>query len=114
MVDVILITDGLRDSGIVAVNRNGHWGVICDREWGHREASVVCLMLGYTGASMATRSHDSDLDVVLRNVQCSEEEATIQECSYLLSSVCNPHSFGKAGVQCSNITTGMLDLYFKR
>lgn len=34
---------------------NGQWGTICDENWSHEAAEVVCKELGYSGAIFATK-----------------------------------------------------------
>lgn len=40
--------------GNVEILHNGKWGNICDDEWDHLEATVVCRQLGFNGAVEAT------------------------------------------------------------
>ena len=42
------LQDGTDPSnGRVEVCQNGIWGSVCNSEWDHNDASVVCRQLGY-------------------------------------------------------------------
>lgn len=36
-----------RSKGKFDLFYNGHWGAVCARRWGRREATVACRMLGF-------------------------------------------------------------------
>lgn len=43
-------------TGNVEILHEGKWGSICDDEWDHLEANVVCRQLGFDNAIKATTS----------------------------------------------------------
>ncbi len=47
--DVRLMNGTGPHSGRVEVCFSGRWGTVCDDNWGHDDATVVCNQLNYTG-----------------------------------------------------------------
>jgi len=43
----------------VEVYHDAQWGTICDKNWGQKEAEVVCKELGYSGAIFAIKKAHS-------------------------------------------------------
>lgn len=39
---------------------DGQWGTICDENWSHDAADVVCKELGFSGALFATKKAYND------------------------------------------------------
>ena len=99
--DVQLVTDGYRNSGLVTVLHDGHWGVICDDHWDDVDASVVCSMLGYNGSSRATVEHHTKQPFSLDNVECVGTESRVHDCMHNDWNVHNCLAHEGAGVICS-------------
>ena len=92
------------NEGRVEVNYNGEWGTVCDNEWDHTDASVVCRQLGFGSAGLAIYSaffgEGSGL-ISLDNVLCTGEEPILARCGHLgvnITRSCT-HS-DDAGVRC--------------
>jgi len=67
------------------VYRNGFWGTICKDGWNTPDASVVCRMLGYTGAWTAgccTEYPGGTGPVWLSELSCTGEEKSLTECGH--------------------------------
>ena len=96
---------------------NGVWGSVCDSGWGYFDAAIVCLQMGFQGASMFYRApviinysyswlttylYACRVDATattnsffgdgagpyhLSSVSCSGEERTLLDCSYTNQSI---------------------------
>ncbi|XP_078701057.1 uncharacterized protein LOC144927503 isoform X2 [Branchiostoma floridae x Branchiostoma belcheri] len=100
------------DKGVVEVRvNNGTWGRICDSDWGRKEADIVCRERLYDKAAKsykhaASRFGSYDFNFAISDVECTGNELTFSECSFVWdTSVCQSKSGMKfaAGVKC--ITT---------
>ena len=73
------------NKGRVEVYRNGFWGTICRDGWDILDASVVCRMLGYTGAWKAGCCEDylgGTGPVWLSEISCTGREKSLLECDH--------------------------------
>ena len=73
------------NKGRVEVYRNGFWGTICKDGWNIPDASVVCRMLGYSGAWTAgccTEYPGGTGPVWLSDLSCTGEEKSLTECGH--------------------------------
>ncbi|XP_030845075.1 deleted in malignant brain tumors 1 protein isoform X2 [Strongylocentrotus purpuratus] len=89
--------------GRVEIQYNGVWGTICDDDWDINDASVVCRMLGFQGASGAPGSAQFGQGtgpIQLDDVGCSGDEQTIFDCAYPAFGVHNCGHYEDAGVIC--------------
>ena len=80
-----LVGGTTRSKGRVEVYRNGFWGTICKDGWNIPDASVVCRMLGYTGAWTAGCCTDypgGTGPVWLSDLSCTGEEKSLTECGH--------------------------------
>ncbi|XP_072445130.1 neurotrypsin isoform X4 [Chiloscyllium punctatum] len=67
--------------GRVEVYVNGKWGLICNKNWDNRDASVVCRQLGYSESGNAGQVLVSGLVLIhWSNVQCRGDEYNLFEC----------------------------------
>ncbi|XP_072353943.1 neurotrypsin [Scyliorhinus torazame] len=69
--------------GRVEVYVNGVWGLICQKNWDNRDASVVCRQLGFGESGKAEQIPISGLVLVpvhWSNVQCRGDEHSLFEC----------------------------------
>ncbi|XP_072051705.1 scavenger receptor cysteine-rich domain-containing protein DMBT1-like [Amphiura filiformis] len=102
--DVIRLVGGSSlNEGRVEVLVNGVWGSVCDDFWDINDASVACRQLGFPSAISAHGSAvfgRSSGPILLDDLECLGDEASLQECSSADSHNCG-HS-EDAGVICQS------------
>ncbi|XP_045212294.2 uncharacterized protein LOC123563518 [Mercenaria mercenaria] len=91
-------------AGRVEVKYLGEWGVICDDNWDNKDATVICNMLGYKGATAMATGHSKygsgNGNFLLDEVDCTGIEDSISECKHNGWKVNDCRSFEVAGVVC--------------
>ncbi|XP_033763806.1 soluble scavenger receptor cysteine-rich domain-containing protein SSC5D-like [Pecten maximus] len=106
----VRLVDGPNASeGRVEVFYDGRWGTVCDDNWDDDDASVVCRMLGYSGAQAVhtskARYGSGHGPIWLDETQCSGQETNLGQCSM------EPYGHGDcdhsedAGVICQALPT---------
>ncbi|NP_999762.1 scavenger receptor cysteine-rich protein type 12 precursor [Strongylocentrotus purpuratus] len=93
--------------GRVEISLGGDWGTVCDDSWGIEDAHVVCRQLGFGPALSAVTAASfgqGSGSILMDNVQCSGDEATIAECSHNGIGIHNCGHQEDAGVVCSRAT----------
>lgn len=75
-----------RCEGRVEVEKNGHWGTVCDDGWDMNDVSVVCRELS-CGAAKHTPAGilyppvaEEDQPVFIQVALCNGTEGTLAEC----------------------------------
>ncbi|XP_076469452.1 scavenger receptor cysteine-rich type 1 protein M130-like [Babylonia areolata] len=91
--------------GRVEVERNGQWGIVCDDEWDHTDAAVVCRQLGFDGTNaralpLATYGVGSGL-IMMDEVSCHGTEAVLWDCPNAGYRVHDCEISEAAGVDCA-------------
>lgn len=90
--------------GRVEISLGGDWGTVCDDSWGIEDAHVVCRQLGFGPALSAVTAASfgqGSGSILMDNVQCSGDEATIAECPHNGIGIHNCGHQEDAGVVCS-------------
>ncbi|XP_022102301.1 sushi, von Willebrand factor type A, EGF and pentraxin domain-containing protein 1-like isoform X2 [Acanthaster planci] len=71
-------------SGYVEIFHDAEWGRVCDTDWDHADAHVVCKQQGYNGAkfpaSNFTEPPNPGLPIILDNLQCTGRETALADC----------------------------------
>ncbi|XP_072166207.1 scavenger receptor cysteine-rich domain-containing group B protein-like [Diadema setosum] len=70
--------------GVVRYREDTTNGLICDEDWGSREATVVCRQLGYTEASSSKPVSLESVkgNIFYRDYQCEGTESQLRDCAY--------------------------------
>ncbi|XP_023933510.1 deleted in malignant brain tumors 1 protein, partial [Lingula anatina] len=111
-VEVRLVGGFHAGEGRVEVFHNGIWGTVCDRGWDNNDARVVCRMLGYhtqgPGTYAITHFGQGTGSILLDNVACSGNEASIKDCRHRGWMTNNCYHYEDAGVRC--VTDGRFEV----
>ena len=94
--------DSDSNGNVFAVNRNGHFGPVCDDDWSNTDATTVCRQLGFDGGNSKTNSFYGTVpaDFAMDNVGCSSADNVLQNCEYQDETAENCGSGEGAGVSC--------------
>mmetsp|Transcript_28545 Transcript_28545/g.62834 ORF Transcript_28545/g.62834 Transcript_28545/m.62834 type:complete len:671 (-) Transcript_28545:1338-3350(-) len=103
-----LVNGRTSSEGRVEVLVGGRWGTVCDDLFGSAEARVICRQLGLPSSSASAKGNayfgqNSALPIVMDDLGCKGNEATLQACKY--KSVHNCQHYEDAGVICAGTTT---------
>ena len=108
MLQIRLVGGSSGIEGRVEIFYGGVWGTVCDDGWNLNDASVVCRMLGYDGATdspCCARFGQGSGSILLDDVQCSGTEDNLGECEHRSFGEHNCGHYEDAGVICYE--TGM-------
>ncbi|KAF7996923.1 hypothetical protein HCN44_002569 [Aphidius gifuensis] len=100
---VKLVGGKYNNEGNVEILHEGKWGNICDDEWDHLEATIVCRQLGFDGAIEATRNArfgQARRRFWLNNMFCDGTEQSLSKCRFDHWGNYNCDSSEAAGVIC--------------
>ncbi|KAL8565021.1 hypothetical protein ACOMHN_003397 [Nucella lapillus] len=99
----VRLAGGGENEGRVEVHYMGEWGTVCDDSWDISDATVVCRMMGFPGADRASVAAEFGVgegNILLDDVECGGDEASLQDCPAQPWKQHNCHSFEAAGVVC--------------
>ncbi|XP_060911854.1 scavenger receptor cysteine-rich domain-containing group B protein [Labrus mixtus] len=102
---MVRLVDGQhRCEGRVEMFSNSEWGTVCDDAWDLPDAKVVCRQMGCGDAAVARGEAffgPGTGTILLDNLKCSGEEASLKECSHISWKMHNCDHTEDAGVTCS-------------
>ena len=85
------------------VSYDGDWGTVCDDNWDHRDAMVVCRSVGYPFVrSIQVNFGEGTGQIYLDDVNCLGNEQTLMECRYVYWGRHNCDHSKDVGVVCSS------------
>ncbi|CAB1338129.1 unnamed protein product [Coregonus sp. 'balchen'] len=93
--------------GRVEVFHGNRWGSVCDDQWDHRDAEVVCRQLGFGGVAKAwSWAHfgQGSGPIQLDAVRCTGNELFLDQCLHGDWEQHNCDHMEDAGVSCSPYT----------
>ena len=80
------VRDDYISEGVVQVEREGRWGIICPTEWNYNEARVVCGQLGFPDASKQVSpqeiTQEIDATYWMDKVSCTGVESSLVSCDH--------------------------------
>jgi len=83
---------------------NNAWGTVCDDNWDHQDARVVCRQLGFGDSGTAihrfTPHAFPNVSIWLDNVNCNGQEARLIDCMHSGVGNSNCDHDEDAGVTC--------------
>ena len=97
--------------GRVEVHVNDTWATICDEPWDIYDASVICEIMGYVGASEAHKESffgQGSGPILQLDSSCAGQEVDIALCFYEVSTIHDCDHNNDAGVTCSNKTARLV------
>ena len=104
--DVQLVGGSAHAGAVQITYHNGTTGSICDDDWDLHDAEVVCRMLGFPRAigipDGNTFYNQSISTFTMNKLDCTGDEASIQECRYISGQSCSANEI--AGVNCCSLS----------
>ncbi|XP_068085129.1 uncharacterized protein [Anabrus simplex] len=98
--------------GRVEVRFSGVWGTVCDDDFGHQTAKVICQQLGYGGPAEAKKNASfgpGEGQIWLDQVICRGNESSIEDCLHSPWGSHNCNHDEDASVICSHEESGRIE-----
>ena len=112
-ISVRLVGGNSSSEGRVEVSYDGDWGTVCDDNWDHRDAMVVCRSVGYPFVrSIQVNFGEGTGQIYMDNLNCTGDEQTLMECHGLHWGKHNCDHSEDVGVVCSSKSGGIYQTGF--
>ena len=108
--DIDLVRGNNNSEGSVQICHDNQWRSVCDDDWNHNSAGVVCRQLGHATGTPTTGSHFGQIFPVtfwLDDVMCDGTEANLGACTHAGWGTDNCAFSERAGVQCTVAASGL-------
>ncbi|XP_041372995.1 deleted in malignant brain tumors 1 protein-like [Gigantopelta aegis] len=103
-VNVRLVNGGFSNQGRVEVKFNSTWGTVCQDEFDHRDAAVICGMMGFsrTGAQIVSNAGfgEGTGPIYIDDLSCGGFEKSFVQCGHNPNNKVNCRHEEDVGVRC--------------
>lgn len=97
----VRFSNGQHRAGNVQVYTNNRWIPVCNRNFGRREAVVICRQLGFTNVSRRLLGSTlPNTTNYLVNLNCTGREFSLRQCSYNIGNNNSCSQYNTVVIEC--------------